>query len=229
MKNFIHRNRDWKDNRSVDTWQIFKVLAEFVEGFEKLSKVGPCVSVFGSARIQPDQHYYQMAVQVAAALGENGFGIITGGGPGIMEAANKGATMQGANSVGVTIRLPFEQSINQYIDRNHLIDFDYFFVRKVMLIKYSQGFVVMPGGLGTLDELFEALTLIQTLKIDRFPIVLMGSEFWGPMVDWLRSHVLGNGFISAEDLHLFHIEDNPDKVVEIISTFYSRYLHTPNF
>lgn len=229
MKNFLSRNRDWQETRTMDSWQVFKILAEFVEGFEKLSQVGPCVSVFGSARIKPHEKYYQLAVDISAALGENGFGVITGGGPGIMEAANLGATQTGANSVGVSIKLPFEQSINPYIDRHHLIEFDYFFVRKVMLIKYSQGFVVMPGGLGTLDELFEALTLIQTLKIDKFPIVLVGKDFWGSLVEWLKSHVLDHGFISPEDLDLFHIEDDVDKVVQIISQFYSRYLHTPNF
>ena len=167
-------DKDWNEIRIADSWQIFKVMAEFVEGFEKLSRIGPCVSIFGSARTKPDNPYYQLAEEIAAKLVRHGYGVITGGGPGIMEAGNKGARAEGGKSVGLNIELPFEQSHNIYIDQDKCIDFDYFFVRKVMFVKYAQAFVGMPGGFGTLDELFEAMTLIQTKKIGRFPIVLVG-------------------------------------------------------
>jgi uncharacterized protein (TIGR00730 family) len=228
-KNFTNRTRDWKERRVVDTWQIFKIIAEFVEGFEKLSKIGPCVSVFGSARTKPGDTYYELAVDVCRALGNNGFGVITGGGPGIMEAGNKGAMEVGAHSVGLNIELPFEQSSNAFIDAHHNIDFDYFFVRKVMFVKYAQGFVVMPGGFGTLDELFEALTLIQTLKIDRFPIILVGTKFWGGLMDWIKDTLVSYGYISPEDLDLFAVVDTADEVVEHLENFYSKYFHRPNF
>lgn len=227
--NLINRSRDWKERRLVDTWQIFKIIAEFVEGFEKLSRVGPCVSIFGSARVKPGDPYYEMTVDIAKLLVENGFGVITGGGPGIMEAGNKGAREAGGSSVGLNIELPFEQSFNPYIDKQHLIEFDYFFVRKVMFVKYAQGFVVMPGGLGTMDELFESLTLIQTYKIDRFPIVLVGRSYWGGLYDWLKETMLGHKYISPEDLDLFSVVDTPAEAVEHINQFYSRSLHRPNF
>ena len=223
------KSRDWKERRVVDTWQIFKIIAEFVEGFEKLSRIGPCVSVFGSARVKPGDKYYEMTVQIAHKLVESGFGVITGGGPGIMEAGNKGAMEAGGYSVGLNIELPFEQSFNPYIDRNHLMEFDYFFVRKVMFVKYAQGFIVMPGGLGTMDELFESLTLIQTFKIDRFPIVLVGTDYWNGLIDWMRNTMLGYGYISPEDMHLFQLVDSPDEAVECINDYYSKYLHRPNF
>jgi len=225
----LTKSRDWKENRVVDTWQIFKIIAEFVEGFEKLSRIGPCVSIFGSARSKPGDKYYELAVKIAHLLCENGFGVITGGGPGIMEAGNKGAHEAGGNSVGLNIELPFEQTYNPYIDRNHLLEFDYFFVRKVMFVKYSQGFVVMPGGLGTMDELFEALTLIQTYKIDRFPIVLVGSDFWSGYLKWMEESMVGNGFISKEDMKLFTLVDTPEEVVDVINEYYNAYLHRPNF
>jgi uncharacterized protein (TIGR00730 family) len=223
------KSRDWKERRVVDTWQIFKIIAEFVEGFEKLSRIGPCVSIFGSARVKPEDPYYQTTVEVAHKLVESGFGVITGGGPGIMEAGNKGAMEAGGYSVGLNIELPFEQSFNPYIDKNHLMEFDYFFVRKVMFVKYAQGFVVMPGGLGTMDELFESLTLIQTYKIDRFPIVLVGTDYWGGLLDWMRNTMLGHGYISPEDMDLFKLVDTPDEAVAYINEFYSKYLHRPNF
>lgn len=221
--------KDVGDRRSVDTWQIFKIIAEFVEGFEKLSKIGPCVSIFGSARVKPGHPYYELSVQVAEALVGAGYGIITGGGPGVMEAGNKGARQAGGTSVGLNIELPFEQHFNPWVDREHLIEFNYFFVRKVMFVKYAQGFVVMPGGMGTLDEFFEALTLIQTNKIDRFPIILVGSAFWGGLVDWIKGRLLDEKFISPEDLDLFSVVDTADEVVSAITHFYSRINHRPNF
>ena len=221
--------KNWQDRRVMDTWQIFKIMAEFVEGFEKLSKIGPCVSIFGSARVKPDHPYYQLTVRIAEALAEHGYGVITGGGPGIMEAGNKGAKQKGGNSVGLNIELPFEQEFNPYIDRQHIIEFDYFFVRKVMFVKYAQAFIVMPGGLGTLDELFEVLTLIQTLKIKRFPIVMVGKEFWNPLMEWLKTTVLEHKFISPEDLDLITMAEEPAEVVDILEQFYSKFYHRPNF
>jgi len=223
-------HKDWKDKTVVDTWQIFKIIAEFVEGFEKMSKIGPCVSIFGSARTPKEHPYYALSQEIAEKLASRGFGVITGGGPGIMEAGNKGAFESGGVSVGLNIELPFEQSANPFIDRDKNIDFDYFFVRKVMFIKYSQGFVVLPGGFGTLDELFEALTLIQTLKIGKFPIVLVGRSFWQGLVTWMEQVVLlQEKNISPDDLHLFTLVDTADEAVEYIDAFYKKYLLKPNF
>ena len=223
-------HKDWKEKRVIDTWQIFKIIAEFVEGFEKMSKIGPCVSLFGSARTQPDNPYYGLATEIASKLAARGFGVITGGGPGIMEAANKGAYENGGISVGLNIELPFEQHSNPYIDRDKNIDFDYFFVRKVMFVKYSQGFVALPGGFGTLDELFEALTLIKTLKIGKFPIVLVGKDFWGGLLTWIQQVLLEKEKnISPDDLFLFTVVDTADEVVEYIDEFYKKYLLKPNF
>lgn len=185
-------DKDWNEIKIADSWQIFKVMAEFVEGFEKLAKIGPCVSVFGSARTKEDNPYYKMAEEIAAKLVRHGYGVITGGGPGIMEAGNKGARSENGKSVGLNIHLPFEQFNNIYIDSDKLINFDYFFVRKVMFVKYAQGFVVMPGGFGTLDELFEAITLIQTKKIGRFPIVLVGRKYWSGLFDWIQNVMLND-------------------------------------
>ncbi len=224
------QERDWNEIKSSDSWVIFKVMAEFVEGFEKLARIGPCVSIFGSARTKADNPYYTLTVEIAGKLVQLGYGVITGGGPGIMEAGNKGAFENGGKSVGLNIELPFEQFNNVYIDRDKLINFDYFFVRKVMFMKYAQGFVVMPGGMGTLDELFEALTLIQTKKVARFPIVLVGTKFWGGMVDWIKEVVLGQeGNINVEDLALFSVVDTADEAVQVIDDFYAKYLLQPNF
>jgi len=224
------KDKDWHEIKSSDSWVIFKVMSEFVEGFEKLSKIGPCVSIFGSARTKPNDHYYKMAQGIAAKLVRHGYGVITGGGPGIMEAGNKGAKAQGGKSVGLNIELPFEQYSNIYIDPDKLITFDYFFVRKVMFMKYAQGFVVMPGGFGTMDEMFEAVTLIQTKKIGRFPIVLVGEEYWSGLFKWIREVVLMQSKnVNEEDLELVNIVDNTNDAVKVIDEFYSKYLLSPNF
>ena len=222
--------KNWNEVKTNDSWAIFKIMGEFVNGYEKLSKIGPCVSIFGSARTKPDDKYYQLAENIAKNLSDNGYGVITGGGPGIMEAANKGAYNAGGTSVGLNIELPFEQHDNPYIDNDKSIDFDYFFVRKVMFVKYSQGFVVMPGGFGTLDELFEAITLIQTHKIGKFPIILVGKKFWCGLVDWIKETLLeSHNNISKEDLHLLNIVDTEDEVIEILNDFYEKYNLEPNF
>jgi uncharacterized protein (TIGR00730 family) len=224
------QDRDWNEIKSADSWVIFKVMAEFVEGFDKLAKIGPCVSIFGSARTKAENPYYQIADEIAAKLVRHGYGVITGGGPGIMEAANKGAFEQGGKSVGLNIQLPFEQHSNIYIDPDKNINFDFFFVRKVMFVKYSQGFIVLPGGFGTLDELFEALTLIQTKKIGRFPIIMVGKEYWSGLIDWIKNTMLeGENNINPEDLKLFSVVDTPDEAVRVIEEFYSKYLLKPNF
>ncbi len=224
------QERDWNEIKSADSWAIFKVMSEFVEGFEKLAKIGPCVSIFGSARTPRENQYYKIAEEIAAKLVRHGYGVITGGGPGIMEAGNKGAHSQNGKSVGLNIVLPFEQFNNVYIDQDKLITFDYFFVRKVMFTKYAQGFVVLPGGFGTLDELFEALTLIQTNKIGRFPIVLVGKEYWGGLIEWIKTTMLeNNNNINSSDLELFSLVDNATDAVKVIDDFYSKYLLSPNF
>lgn len=226
------KRQGWSDNEIMtkDSWQIFKIMSEFVEGFERMGRIEPCVSIFGSARTQPDDPFYQQASDIAETLVKKGYGIITGGGPGIMEAGNKGARKGGGTSVGLNIVLPFEQHSNPYVDPERIIDFDYFFVRKVMFMKYSQGFVVMPGGFGTMDELFEALTLIQTEKIARFPIVLVGKEFWEDGVEWIKK-IFRDRYktISPDDLDLFLVTDSTEEAVEHIVKFYSKYLHKPNF
>ncbi|QHL88456.1 TIGR00730 family Rossman fold protein [Nibribacter ruber] len=223
-------DKNWNEIKIADSWQIFKVMSEFVEGFEKMAKIGPCVSIFGSARTKADNPYYIMAEEIAAKLVRHGYGVITGGGPGIMEAGNKGAHSEGGRSVGLNIHLPFEQFNNIYIDPDKLINFDYFFVRKVMFVKYAQGFIGMPGGFGTLDELFEAITLIQTKKIGRFPIVLVGKAYWQGMFDWIRDVMLHQeSNISPEDMDLVHLVDNATDAVKVIDDFYSKYLLSPNF
>ena len=222
--------KNWNEVKTNDSWAIFKIMGEFVNGYEKLSKIGPCVSIFGSARTKPEDKYYQLAENIAEKLADNGYGVITGGGPGIMEAGNKGAHNAGGTSVGLNIELPFEQHDNPYIDSDKSIDFDYFFVRKVMFVKYSQGFVVMPGGFGTLDELFEAITLIQTHKIAKFPIILVGKDFWGGLVDWIKETLLkSHGNISPDDLELINLVDTEDEVIEILNNFYAKYNLSPNF
>jgi len=221
--------KDWNEIKTSNSWQIFKILSEFVDGFETLSKIGPCVSVFGSARTKPSNIYYKLAEAIGSKLTQNGYGVITGGGPGIMEAANKGAKKAKGKSVGLNIVLPFEQEANDYIDTDKVINFNYFFVRKVMFMKYSQGFIVLPGGFGTMDELFEAITLIQTKKIGKFPIVLVGKEYWEGMVTWIKATLLKEKNISPEDLDLFSIVDTADEAVAQIDKFYSKYLLKPNF
>lgn len=221
--------RTWNEIKTNDSWAIFKIMAEFVDGYERLSKIGPCVSIFGSARTKEDHEYYKLAESIAFNLTKNGYGVITGGGPGIMEAGNRGAARGKGTSVGLNIELPFEQHDNPYIDSDKSLDFDYFFVRKVMFVKYSQGFVVMPGGFGTLDELFEAITLIQTKKIGKFPIVLVGTKFWSGLLDWIKNTLLKEGNISPKDLNLISLVDTEDEVLEVIDTFYKKYSLSPNF
>ncbi len=224
------REKSWNDIKSNDSWAIFKIMAEFVQGFEKMQNIKPCVSIFGSARTKPDNPNYALAEEIAYKLTQKGYGVITGGGPGIMEAANKGAMKGKGVSVGLNIDLPFEQSANPFIDKDKLINFDYFFVRKVMFVKYSQGFIVLPGGMGTFDELFEAITLIQTNKIGRFPIVLVNRKYWGGLLDWIKTVVLEqHENVNPEDMDLIQLADNADEAIEIIDKFYSTYLHRPNF
>ncbi len=223
-------NKDWQEIKVTDSWQIFKIMAEFVDGFEKLARIGPCVSIFGSARTHNENNYYKLAEDCARLLTERGYGVISGGGPGIMEAANKGAYEAGGKSVGLNIELPFEQFHNKYIDRDKLLEFDYFFVRKVMFMKYSQGFIVLPGGFGTMDEMFEALTLIQTGKIARFPIVLVGKAYWGGLFEWVKNTMLDvEKNISAEDLNLYRLVDTAEEATEHIFKFYDKYVLKPNF
>ncbi|WP_394369163.1 LOG family protein [Chryseobacterium paridis] len=223
------RQKTWDEIITKDSWMVFKVMAEFVDGYEKLAKIGPCVSIFGSARLKPESKYYEMAVEIAEKITKIGFGIITGGGPGIMEAGNKGAFNAKGKSIGLNIDLPFEQHFNPYINKSYSMNFDYFFVRKVMFVKYSQGFVVMPGGFGTLDELTEAITLIQTNKIGRFPIVLVGSEFWGGLLDWFKATLLKEGMIAEDDLDLYRVVDTADEAVAHIKAFYDKYAVNVNF
>ena len=222
--------KNWNQIKINDSWALFKIMSEFVYGYERMSEIGPCVSIFGSARMKPDNPYYELTVRVANKIVDQGYGVISGGGPGIMEAANKGARQGGGTSVGLNIELPFEQHDNPYIDKDKNLEFDYFFVRKVMFVKYSQGFVVMPGGFGTMDELFEAITLIQTSKIDKFPIILVGKDFWSGLIDWIKA-VMVEKFhtVSETDLELISLVDHEDEVVEILDKFYNEYDLSPNF
>lgn len=223
-------SREWNEVKTNDSWAIFKIMGEFVSGYEKMSRIGPCVSIFGSARTKPEHPYYKLAESIARKITEGGYGVITGGGPGIMEAGNKGAHLSGGTSVGLNIDLPFEQHNNPYIDSDKSLDFDYFFVRKVMFVKYSQGFVVMPGGFGTLDELFEALTLIQTRKIDSFPIILVVSDYWKGLLEWIKNTLeIENQNISPVDMELLHLVDTEDEVLQILDAFYGKYNLSPNF
>jgi hypothetical protein len=212
-----------------DIWRVFRVMSEFVEGFEMLSKLGPCVTIFGSARTKPHSMYYDLAVELAREFARNGYGVISGGGPGVMEAANKGAKDAGGASVGINIDLPFEQAANPFIDRDKLITFRHFYVRKVMFLKYAQGFVAMPGGFGTMDEMFEVLTLIQTKKVMRSPVILMGKDYWSGLVDWLRRRMLEDGNITEKDLDLFVMTDDPKIAVKTVVDFYESASHAPNF
>lgn len=221
--------KSWNETKTHDSWAVFKVMSEMVEGFEKLAKIGPCVSIFGSARTKPDNKYYLMAEEIAYLLTKKGFGVITGGGPGIMEAGNKGAHYSGGKSVGINIELPFEQHANPFIDNDKLIAFNYFFVRKLMFMKYSQGYIVMPGGFGTLDELFEAITLIQTNKMVNFPIALVGKDYWQGLLDWIKNSLLEAGNIKEKDLEIFKLVDSAEEAVAHIEEFYKRYHLKPNF
>lgn len=227
--NKLLKEKSWAELDAENSWQIFKVMGEFVKGFETLNSIGPCVSIFGSARTKPSNKYYKHATQIAKKLTEKGYGIITGGGPGIMEAANKGAFLGDGRSVGLNITLPHEQHYNKFIDYDKIINFDYFFVRKVMFVKYAQGFVVMPGGFGTMDEFFEAITLMQTEKISDFPVVLFGSEYWKGLIDWIQNTMLAEEYISASDMDRFTIVDTVDEAVDFIDNFYAESDLSPNF
>jgi uncharacterized protein (TIGR00730 family) len=224
------KQKTWNEIRANDSWAIFKIMAEFVNGYESMSRIGPCVTIFGSARTKTDDPFYLLAEKIAFKIGKAGYGVITGGGPGIMEAGNKGASLGGGASVGLNIDLPFEQHFNPYIDRDKNLNFDYFFVRKVMFVKYSQGFVIMPGGFGTLDEMFEAITLIQTKKIGKFPIILVGRSFWSGLMEWIKTVLIEQyKNVSPEDLNLIKIVDTEDEVIEVLDNFYKKYNLSPNF
>jgi uncharacterized protein (TIGR00730 family) len=226
MKQWTH------EIKGENSWTMFKVLSELVEGFETLNKLGPCVSIFGSARTKPEHPNYKKAVDIARLLTEAGYGVITGGGPGIMEAGNKGASLYGGKSVGLNIDLPHEQGNNQFIDADKNVSFRYFFVRKVMFVKYAQAFVALPGGFGTMDELFEVLTLVQTNKITKVPVVLVGSEFWSGLKEWIKTSMMeAEHNINPEDLDLMPITDSPEEVVEIINRFYDEKVSelSPNY
>ena len=216
--------------KSHDSWSVFKIMGELVEGYEKLSQLGPCVSIFGSARTKPDDKFYKETVEISESIVKLGLGVITGGGPGIMEAANKGAQKAGGVSVGLNIDLPHEQMPNPFIDSDKVIDFDYFFVRKVMFVRYAQAFVVMPGGFGTLDEFFEAITLIQTDKIERFPVILYGSEFWSGCIEWIKN-IVSKKFnnVSEDEMFLFEVVDSKNEIIEILKKFYDKKKFAPNF
>ena len=222
-------SEDWIE-KSHDSWSVFKIMGELVEGYEKLSQLGPCVSIFGSARTKPDDKYYKKTIEISEDIVKLGLGVITGGGPGIMEAANKGAQKAGGVSVGLNIDLPYEQTHNEFIDSDKVIDFDYFFVRKVMFVRYAQAFVVMPGGFGTLDELFEAITLIQTNKIERFPVILYGSVFWSGCIDWIKNTVCQKfNNVSTNEMFLFELVDSKEEIIDILKKFYDKKKFAPNF
>ncbi|MCH8568585.1 MAG: TIGR00730 family Rossman fold protein [Balneolales bacterium] len=212
-----------------NVWSVFKVMGEFVEGYERMFEIGPCVSIFGSARLDPDGIWGLKATEMGKRLTEMGFGVITGGGPGIMEAANKGAKDGQGKSVGLTIRLPFEAGVNSFVDKDYHIDFNYFFARKVMLVKYAQAFIVFPGGLGTLDEFFESLTLMQTGKISRVPVVLIGVDFWKGLTDWMKQTLIASGTINEKDMDLFLVTDSIDEAITYIEEFYNSHKIEPNF
>ena len=225
-----NRNKKWNETKTNDSWSIFKIMGEFVEGYERLSAIGPCISIFGSARTIEDNEYYKLAEDISSEIVNRGYGVISGGGLGIMEAANKGANKKKGKSVGLCINLPFEDTHNKFIDKDKQLNFDYFFVRKVMFVKYAQGFVVMPGGFGTLDEFFEAVTLVQTYKAERFPIILVGSKFWKGLIDWIKNTLLNeHKNISKEDLDLFYVVDTKDEVIDVLENFHKNYNFSPNF
>ncbi len=222
-------NKTGQEVKTIDSWQIFKIMAEFIEGFEKLAKIGPCVSVMGSARTPKENKYYLLTEQIAGLLAKLGYGVISGGGPGIMEAANKGAAEAKGKSVGINIELAGHNYNNEFIDADKMLEFKYFFVRKVMLTKYAQGFIIMPGGFGTLDEFFEAVTLIQTGKIARFPVVLVGTEYWAGLINWTKDKMLSEKNIKEDDLDLFRLADTAEDAVDYIDKFYKKYALKPNF
>lgn len=222
-------NQSEMQSMLTDSWRVFRIISEFVDGFETMTSLGPSVSIFGSARLAPNSPYYNMAIEVAQHVARKGFAIITGGGPGVMEAANKGAQLASGASCGLSIDLPFELDSNAFIDPKYNLHFRYFFIRKVMFIRYAQGYVFLPGGFGTLDELFEALTLIQTKKIHLFPIYLMGKEYWEGLMEWIKTVMIGHGCISPIDLDLLHITDNPEEVANGIERHYQRDRAERNF
>lgn len=215
------KNKSWNTTKTNDSWSLFKIMGEFVHGYEKMDSIGPCVSIFGSARTQPDHAYYKLATDVAAAVAKAGYGVITGGGPGIMEAANKGAHNADGKSIGVGIELPFEASMNEYVDLG--VENRYFFTRKVMFLKYSQAFVIFPGGVGTLDELFEAITLAQCGHNVKYPIVLVGKKYWEGLVDWMQNTLWDHGAISQSDFDLFRVVDTAEEAVEKITEYHDKY------
>lgn len=221
--------KTWNDVKTHDSWSVFKIMAEFVSGMEKMSQIGPCVAIFGSARTKPGDRYYEMAREIAGKITKLGFGVLTGGGPGIMEAANRGAQESGGASAGIDIVLPFEAKCNDYIDRDKNVCCDYFFVRKTLFMRYAQGYIAMPGGLGTLDEISEAITLIQTEKLSDFPIILVGKDYWQGLIDWFSNTLLAEKMISASDFDIFHVVDTADEAVKIIEDFYNKYAVKPNF
>jgi uncharacterized protein (TIGR00730 family) len=221
----------WNEIKGDQSWTMWKVAAEFVEGFERMNKIGPCISIFGSARTKPDDQYYKLATAVAKRFVHEGYGIITGGGPGIMEAGNKGAREEKGKSVGLNIELPMEQGSNPYVDYDKNFNFNYFFVRKVMFVKYAQAFIVLPGGFGTMDEMFEVLTLVQTKKIDKVPFVLMGKEYWEGLFNWIKTSMLDHKLINADDLNLFLITDDIEEAANHVIKFYKKEdtVLRPNF
>jgi uncharacterized protein (TIGR00730 family) len=222
--------KDWNEIKTNDSWAIFKIMSEFVEGYERMARIGPCISIFGSARTKEENPYYELAVEIGEKLAQAGYGVITGGGPGIMEAGNKGAKQGGGKSVGLNIDLPFEQHFNPYIDSEHNLTFDYFFVRKVIFVKYAQGFVILPGGFGTLDELFEAITLIQTKKINKRPVVLVGHSYWDGLVDWVKRIMLEKEHnVSPDDMQYLTVVETADEAVKYIEDFYKTHDLSPNF
>ena len=223
------QQKSWNDIKTRNSWSVFKIMAEFVNGMEKLFQIGPCVAILGSARTKPEDKYYKMAEEIAQKITNLGFGVITGGGPGIMEAGNKGAKESGGKSIGLVIQLPFESKGNDYIDYDKSIEFDYFFVRKTIFMRYAQGYIVMPGGFGTLDELSEAITLIQTEKLSDFPIILVGKEYWKGLLDWFHNTMFKENMVSEEDFQIFHVVDTADEAVQIIEAFYNQYSIKPNF
>lgn len=224
------KQKKWVNHHADSAWRMFKIMAEFADGFDRMERYGPCVSIFGSARTKPDHPAYELTVKIAEKLVKEGYGIITGGGPGIMEAGNKGAKNMKGRSVGLHIVLPHEEGANEYVDHNRVLVFRYFFARKVMFIKYAQAFIYMPGGFGTLDELFEVLTLVQTKKIAKVPIILVGKAYWSGLIDWIKQTVVAKEHnVSPDDLNLFHVTDDPGEVVKIIKAHYKKEALAPNF